>query len=244
MTGIPAQLLLPAPVPASCWSRQGGEVAWASDPLQGCSRVLVVSAHPDDETVGAGRMLADFAGRIDALTLTAGERCVAHPSLPVGSLGARRLTEWRAALDELGATPLETERWPDGDLGAAEEEIEESLEALIGSTSYDALVVTWEHDPHPDHAAAGRAAARVGTRSGVRVLHIPVWAPYWMTPEQVGRTGASLRHVPTSAAAEAARERALSHYRSQLDPLEPGWPPVVPPDVLARHPHQWLVVTS
>ena len=66
----------------------------------------IVAAHPDDETVGAGRLVAHLAarGRVAAHVATAGEGCFAGRETPgVPDVGELRRSEWRAAVTALGA---------------------------------------------------------------------------------------------------------------------------------------------
>ena len=70
--------------------------------LDGVRRLVVVAAHPDDESLGAGGLLATAHERgleIDLVLLTAGE--LSHPASPTHSrevLGRRRLAEAKDAL--------------------------------------------------------------------------------------------------------------------------------------------------
>jgi LmbE family N-acetylglucosaminyl deacetylase len=105
----------------------------------------------------------------------------------------------------------------------------------------DVVLAPWRHDPHPDHEAAGRAAALAARACGATLLEYPVWMAYWMTPETVAATGHRWSVVPTGAEAEQARLRALAAYVSQREPLQPGLGPVVPPLLLEHH-HAQLVV--
>ncbi|MGZ4776853.1 MAG: N-acetyl-1-D-myo-inositol-2-amino-2-deoxy-alpha-D-glucopyranoside deacetylase [Oryzihumus sp.] len=77
-------------------------------------RMLLVHAHPDDETIGQGATMAKYAARGTAVTLvtcTAGEEGeVLIPELEhlaahrEDSLGPHRMTELAAAMKELGVT--------------------------------------------------------------------------------------------------------------------------------------------
>ncbi|MGY4719259.1 PIG-L family deacetylase [Naumannella huperziae] len=79
--------------------------------LDGVGRVLFVHAHPDDETIATGALIAALAERgvaVAVLTATRGERGEVVPgSLPAGldqqRLSAARENELAAALTELGA---------------------------------------------------------------------------------------------------------------------------------------------
>jgi N-acetyl-1-D-myo-inositol-2-amino-2-deoxy-alpha-D-glucopyranoside deacetylase len=84
--------------------------------LDGVQRVLVVHAHPDDETIASGGLLAELLDRgiaVTLLTATRGERgeIVAgtlDPALDEASLAAARERELRGALETLG---VEDHHW-------------------------------------------------------------------------------------------------------------------------------------
>lgn len=223
-------------VDANAWLT---DVAEVPTPLAPADNLLVVSAHPDDETIGAGRLVAGHPGPVRAVTLTAGEHCLPDERVDPADMRIRRLAEWRSALGHLGAEPVETERWPDGRLAEFEDEAAAGLEVLLDGI--DVLVTTWQHDPHPDHQAAGRACARATAAAGVRLLEFPVWAPYWTSRAQVADLGWTVNAVALEPQSDQSRQLALQEYVSQTQPLLPGWDPVVPAEMLDRQHRQYLM---
>lgn len=209
--------------------------------------LLVVSAHPDDETIGAGRLLAALAraGReVRAVLLTAGEACLDHVSTRPTGLAGRRLAEWSAALDLLGVGPRRMSAGlPDGRVGEemarAAAAIEDQVDDTVG-----VILAPWPNDPHPDHAAAGLAAARVARRHGLTLLNYPVWMTYWADPVVLAATRDRLVRVATSDADDAARADALACFTSQLEPLEAEFEPVVPAGMLDHHDAQLLLLPA
>jgi LmbE family N-acetylglucosaminyl deacetylase len=198
--------------------------------------VLLVSAHPDDETIGAGRLVATCSLPVRAVTLTAGERCVEHPACPPDELAVRRLAEWTDAVGALGVEALSTPRWPDGTLRDVVEPVANLLADLADRDTV--ILATWRHDPHPDHMSAGRAAHAAAVMVGARLVEYPVWAPYWLVQEQVRETGFAITGVHTPPDARGRWGRAIDCYRTQFEPLRAGWPPIVPRALLDRHPVQ------
>lgn len=213
---------------------------WRASPDSSRARLLLVGAHPDDETIGAGRLVADHAGPVRAVVLSAGERCVVDDRLDPDALALRRLEEWRAAVGHLGAEPVETPRWPDSALEDHEAAMLELMVSLLDEV--DVVVGLWRHDPHPDHGAAGRACVEAAAQVGIPVLEYPVWAPYWMEPAELRSRGYRICSRASSPASGEARERALQEYTSQTRSLLPGVEPVVPPGLLACHDRQLLSV--
>jgi len=229
----------PGPVPLRAWQDRLARMEARPDPLAGATRVLVVSAHPDDETLGAGRLIAGHVGPVVAMTLTAGESCLAGRDVDVVDMGVLRLAEWRSAVAELGADTLDTPRWADGTLDVHEVDVARLL--LRTLQPGDVLLAPWSQDPDADHRAAGRAAREAGEAAGVTVVEYPVWAPYRLTPHQVQETGHLLVPVESSAAAAQAWRRALGQYLTQMEPWYPGWAPLVPADLVQHHLTQLVV---
>src|SRR5699024_10827582 len=91
--------------------------AAASSALPAWRRVLVVVAHPDDESFGLGAVISSFTAAdvvVDVLCLTRGEASTLHSV--EGDLSTIREHELRAAADALGAHSVDLRRLPDGGL--------------------------------------------------------------------------------------------------------------------------------
>ncbi len=148
------------------------------------SRLVVVAAHPDDESLGAGGLIATAARvglAVYVLLLTAGEASpFATPGKTRHALATLRLAETENALARLAPdNSLVFLGAPDGKVGKSEEQIARSLTDLLGDGSRTLLVAPWRLDGHDDHDAAGRAAAVAAAASGARLLEYPLLA--WTT---------------------------------------------------------------
>ncbi len=201
--------------------------------------VLIVSPHPDDETLGLGAALADWAAAdisVRVVAVTDGEG--SHPGRP--GLGPLRCSEQNRALAELGIVhPPIRLRLPDTDLARHSDEL---VAALVDLTECDDLVVApWEHDGHGDHDAVGMAAAKAAQRTGAGLASYPIWAWQWARPSDL--EGLALHRIQGSHRARTAKAAAIAHFRSQLDPYR-DCAPILPPGVVAhfRRIHEVLAV--
>jgi LmbE family N-acetylglucosaminyl deacetylase/SAM-dependent methyltransferase len=184
--------------------------------------LVVVAAHPDDETLGAGGVLA-LAARagvaIDVVVATDGE--ASHPTSPTrapAELARWRADEVRRAVHLLAPRArLHLLHLPDGDLATGRDPLRHKLEALVGAGS--CVVAPWRGDAHPDHEVAGDVAADVARRQGAGLLEYPVWAWHWAAPGDVRLPWARAVRVPLDAEAHDRKTRALREHRSQVEPL-------------------------
>ena len=93
--------------PAMVWRRHADWGRGEPLSLEGISRLVVVAAHPDDETLGAGGLIATAARlgcAVDIVCATDGEH--SHPYSPTHTpeeLGRIRVEEARLAAEVLGA---------------------------------------------------------------------------------------------------------------------------------------------
>jgi LmbE family N-acetylglucosaminyl deacetylase/SAM-dependent methyltransferase len=208
--------------PASEWAERP---EWEHVPpveLEGFDHVLVVAAHPDDETLGAGGLIATAAAAdldVHLFVCTAGEH--SHPNSTTHrpeEVATRRASEVRAALGELapgaGITLFNVQ---DGRLGEHEQTLVELLVRLLKDGRRTLIVAPWRHDGHPDHDAAGRAAATTAHRTGATLWEYPIWWWHWARPGEA--PWADLRQLDLTQAATRRRRRALTHHRSQTEPL-------------------------
>jgi LmbE family N-acetylglucosaminyl deacetylase len=128
---------------------------------------LVLSPHPDDETIGCGLLLAKKAQDghgTSVLLATDGDRgwFSSMPRPEPDAIVQIRHREWHRALDVL-AVPKEsrfTLGYPDGTLCDHEEEVAKRIGELLRNLSPTQVFVTKPHDAHPDHQALARATRR------------------------------------------------------------------------------------
>ncbi len=211
--------------PASAWAAETALHDLPAVRLEGLSRVVVLAAHPDDETLGAGGLV----GRAHRLGLevvvvvaTRGEAC--HPRSPTHSrerLAALRTDELEAAVELLspGTRPVVL-GMPDGAVAAHEDDLVARVVDLVGDGRETLLVAPWRGDGHPDHEAVGRAAATTAARTGARLLEYPVWFWHWGVPTAAPWT--SGRRLDLDEAERTTKRAAIATHRTQVRPLSPA----------------------
>ncbi len=200
--------------------------------------MLVVAAHPDDETLGAGGVIAMAAARgAQVAVVIACDGEASHPDSPTHPpkrLADIRRAEVRAAVAALapGVEPIFL-GLPDGGLAGCAAQLDTALAPLVlGRTQ---VLTPWVRDRHPDHQACAEAIARVRP-DGAQHWQYPIWAWHWDDPEASELPRPRLRRVDLDLAALAAKRRALAEHRSQVAPLSaaPGDEAIIPPEVAAH----------
>jgi len=191
----------------------------------GYERLVLVSAHPDDETLAAAGLIQELAGRGTGIRLvlaTLGE--ASHPRSGThtsGRLAALRRAEMQHAMDILA--PRARIRWlslADGDLASSEDALRQAILAqCLPEPGRTLLVAPWRGDGHTDHAAAGRAGARAAAESGNPLLEYPIWLWHWAGPDHPSVPWASMRRLSLPAGRLAAKDAALACHRSQVAAL-------------------------
>jgi LmbE family N-acetylglucosaminyl deacetylase len=202
---------------------------------------LAVVAHPDDETLAMGSVVAELAGRgvaVHVVSLSCGDAALRHLGREVPGLGQRRSAELRSAGAALGARSTTALSWPDGCLEQHREDLERVVATMGERHRPQCLLTLWREDPHPDHRSAARAASAAARTLGVAVAELPLWAVHWTDPATVA---GELVRMDVTPAASAAKTRALATYSSQVAPLADDLEPVLPAAVIAW-PHECVVV--
>ncbi|NAZ87550.1 PIG-L family deacetylase [Kineococcus indalonis] len=230
-----------AGTPEEAWRRWPGLGDLPVLELRGLTHLVVVAAHPDDETLGAGGLLAraaDAGARIDVVVATDGE--ASHPGSPTTTpeqLARVRAVELERAVAAL-APGARVHRLQLGDGRLAEPEragaLREAVAALVRPASW--LACPWRGDGHPDHEAAALAAAAAARAVGARVLQFPVWAWHWAHPGDARVPWARAVRLPLEEEVLRRKRSALAEHVSQTAPLSPrpGDEALLAPGVL-RH---------
>ena len=221
----------------SVWTAAPQLAAAAPLDLADFDQLVVVAAHPDDESLGAGGLLAAATRRGTAVTVvvaTMGER--SHPDSPShspGQLTAIRRAEVFAALGSVAPDAVvRLAHLGDGRLAEQCDELTAAVQPLI--VGHRVLIVApWRGDQHPDHKAAGDVAAAVATSVGATLLEYPVWAWHWAMPEDLP---AELVRWDLTADDRAAKQLAVTAHVSQTLPLSslPGDEAILPPEIGAH----------
>ena len=224
---------------AEVWS---GDARWADRPpllLDGVRRLVVVAAHPDDESLGAGGLLATAHERgvdVELVLLTAGE--LSHPVSPTHTrdqLAQRRLDEAKEALSAVAPHAALTRlALGDGSVAESESAVAAKLVDLIGDGAGTLVAAPWRHDGHPDHEAAGRAAATAARRTDAALAEYPVWWWHWGTPADAPWD--AIRRLDLTGPARHRKHRAIAAHSSQVRPLsdQPGDEVMLHPAFLAH----------
>ncbi len=188
---------------------------------------LIIAPHPDDETLGAGGMIARLRSRgteVTVVAVTDGEN--AYTDTP--DLGRVREREQTAALARLGVGPdhIRRLRFLDSGVAASEHLLVEVLLTLVTADMH--VVAPWRKDFHPDHEACGRAAETVSKTKRAQLTSYFFWTWHRGTPEVLD--GVRLVSLALNEKERQAKQDALLCHQSQL--RHAGGFPILPDDLL------------
>ncbi|MEO5652703.1 MAG: bifunctional PIG-L family deacetylase/class I SAM-dependent methyltransferase [Marmoricola sp.] len=201
-------------------------------------RLVVLAAHPDDESLGAGGLISTaVASGLEVVIVCATDGEHSHPDSPTctpAELAVIRSREGRAAATALGVTELHRLELPDGGLEAHEDLVVTKLVDLVGDGRQTVIAAPWRSDGHPDHETAGRAAAAAARRTGADLWEYPVWFWHWGTPDEA--PWQSLHPFALEGGALAAKAAAIRAHLSQVAPLSAlqGDETLLGPELLAH----------
>ncbi|MEQ8349655.1 MAG: PIG-L deacetylase family protein [Sneathiellaceae bacterium] len=174
-----------APCRSSWWQDRAPREPVAAKDLLGPGAVLVLSPHPDDETLGCGGLLAAAASLgVPAHIVALSDGGGSHPgsrSHRPARLAALRRAEQALALARLGLPGGVALRlgFADGGVPSSGPQFLTAVRAvrrLALATAADAIFATWAEDPHCDHRACACLAAAVAAGlPGIRRFSYPLW---------------------------------------------------------------------
>jgi LmbE family N-acetylglucosaminyl deacetylase/SAM-dependent methyltransferase len=207
--------------PATAWRRDSRWDRGDAVSLDGVSRLVVVAAHPDDESLGAGGLISTatrLGVPVRIVCATDGEG--SHPDSPTRTpqqLAAQRVEEGVAAAGILGVDAVDRLGLPDGGVAERQDDLTRRLVEVVGDGREAVIVSPWRRDGHPDHEAAGRAAAAAARRTGADLWEYPVWFWHWGLPDEA--PWSSLHPFGLDEDAIRSKRAAIQAHRSQVEPL-------------------------
>jgi LmbE family N-acetylglucosaminyl deacetylase len=197
--------------------------------------VVVVAAHPDDETLGASGLLQHWhqnGTSVDIVVATDGE--AAFPTLSTSErqeLGLRRRRELHESLHAQGMPDVAV-HWlglPDSGLTEHRAELADRLTAVL--VDADLCLAPWPGDPHPDHQTVADVALDVTPVTAHRWSY-PIWMWHWLRPADIpGHTAFTHRLDERQRRRKAA---GVASFVSQLTPGPDGCDAILRPEML-RH---------
>jgi LmbE family N-acetylglucosaminyl deacetylase len=217
------------------WDRRWRDLT-AFDPT-GYRHVVVVAAHPDDETLGASgclQALHDAGARVDLVVATDGE--AAFPALGPEEravLGRRRRGELTESLRAQGLDEIST-HWlglPDSGLSDHVVGLTDALRDLL--VDADCCLLPWPHDPHPDHSTVG-ACVLAAAPVTAHCWSYPIWMWHWTPEDSADIVWHRARSWTLSDRQRERKSAGIRAFVSQLEPGPDGSDPILPPDVLAH----------
>ena len=198
--------------------------------LEHVSQLIVIAAHPDDETLGAGALLAECASRgIPTRVIVVTDGAASHPG--DASTASRREAEVGAAVAVLApGARLDLLGFADGQTEESRDAIVAALTPVIAAVPRGALIACpWRGDGHRDHRVVGEVVAElvVASSGAPRLIEYPIWLWHW--------GDARTADVPWSrfvslAVTSDAKCRAIAEHTSQVE----GASPVLRTDFLSH----------
>ncbi|GAA1995943.1 PIG-L family deacetylase [Microbacterium pumilum] len=202
-------------------------------------RLVVVAAHPDDETLGAAGLMARVAAagaRVTVVVATDGEGSHPHSTTHTRARlsAARRDEVVRAVRHVAPAAELHFLLLPDSGLHEQRDDFRRDLSRVLDHERTDSaggngllVVAPWSGDGHRDHRVAAEVVAELCAERGIRHLGYPIWLWHWARPGEV-----PWRHAEALTLTDeerSAKGEAMAEHRTQIDPLSesPGDEPIL-----------------
>ncbi len=176
-------------------------------------RVVVLAAHPDDETLGAAGLVARLAragARVSYVIASDGE--ASHPDSPTTSVDAlvrARRQELLSAVQHVAPqAAVHLLGLPDGGLREHRAELRASVGSVVtadgphGRDGTTLVVAPWAGDGHRDHRIVGEVAREVvqgaADERELRLVEYPVWFWHWGSPDDPAHPWSSMRRLDLS----------------------------------------------
>lgn len=193
---------------------------------------VVLSPHPDDESLGCGGTIAQLHRMktpVQVIMVSDGSK--SHPNsqkYPADRLRALRENETREALRQLGLSENQVTfmRLPDGAVPDNPESMvfqdaSGRLATLLKQFSPQTVLLPWRRDPHRDHRATYRllqgAVYQLANRP--RILECPIWLWELGGPDDAPQVGEVQPWTVDISAMQERKRRAIAAHASQVTQL-------------------------
>jgi LmbE family N-acetylglucosaminyl deacetylase len=180
---------------------------WDGDNVM--NNILVISPHPDDESIGCGGTVRKHVlegGNVEVVFLTSGEKGV-KGAAPEKTSKIRE-QEAQASLKILGVTKSEFWREPDGSMEVKEDLILR-LQQKIETQQTALIYVPHEMEDHPDHKAAALLVKKAVAKLDHHTVKPVVWMYEVWTPIQ------KIEHIVDISAYVDVKRRAIQAHKCQ-----------------------------
>jgi LmbE family N-acetylglucosaminyl deacetylase len=188
---------------------------------------VILSPHPDDETLGAGGLIGQACAKgqhVEVVVLTDGAgshtRSAEYPPPRLIELRRQEVAE-AANILGLPADHLHHLDLPDAHMpctGPVFEKTVQFVTSLVERIGAKTLFVTWHHDPHCDHKAAAAVARAAKKQSPMlKLWAYPIWGWHLDPTEDVGAAPEGFRLDIRNVA--DAKRRAIAAHQSQMTNL-------------------------
>ena len=217
-------------------SRLPGTTAevWAADrrlaalprlDLAGISEVIVIATHPDDETLGAGGLMARASGAgIPVKVIVVTDGGASHPNStsisPVHLAVLRRLEVANATGLLAPNADLIFLDFEDGTIDKNRDRVLAEICAVVERAPATALLVApWRGDGHRDHRMLGEICQEAVDGTGKRIWEYPIWMWHWLTPDNDQTPWDSLTALTLDDQTTVLKHDAIRMHHSQVSPL-------------------------
>ncbi len=180
-----------------------------STEISPCTKALVLSPHPDDESIGCGgtiRLIIEKGGKVDILQMTKGENAPLDDTIQSKEQMANtREAEAKNACQILGVQNRFVLSGTDGQLENSEHIVADITEHL-SQNDYDLILCPWPHDQHKDHQVCFKhfTDAIKASHNNTSIWLYEVWTP--LHPNTA---------VDISSTIDT-KKQAISAYQSQI----------------------------
>jgi LmbE family N-acetylglucosaminyl deacetylase len=200
------------------------------DDLTEGAPLVVLSPHPDDESLGAGGLIATASAagqRAEVILITDGSASHPHSRrFPRQRLADLRRSEIETAGALLGLSPQHVHHLglPDAEAPSAGPAFDAAVAAIaewcIGLRA-KSLFVTWDGDPHCDHEATARMAGAVRCRlPDLKLWAYPIWGWHLDPSLQLDRAPPRGFRLDITQQRDSKRAAIAAHVSQMTDLID------------------------